>query len=267
LAIPTPCTSKANQVGSPASLTAGAGNTSSARSTVVTPSSTGYWCFGAYYSGDSNYEGSSDTSTDECFSVGAAATTTSSLPASSRIAIGGSNSDNVTVSGNSAGSAPSGTVSFYECGPTASAAPCTSKANQVGATVTLSPGPGDVSYASSASFVFNCEGTYCFAAYYSGSSNYNASSDTTVTECFVVGAAPTITKFTPTDGPPGTVVTVKGTNLTGAAKVTLNGTSVTVTSNTATKIKFTVPVGAKSGVIKIVTLAGSVASATKFTVT
>jgi hypothetical protein len=266
-ASPQSCTSQANQLGSPVAVTAGAGNTSSANSVTFTPHAGGYYCFGAYFSGDSYYAASSDTSTDECFDVTKASSTTTSLPGSGRIAIGGMNSDNVTVAGITDGGAPTGTVKFYECGPTANSMSCTSQLNQVGSTVTLTPGPGDVSYASSASIVFADEGTYCFGAYYSGNSNYSASSDTTVTECFVVGAAPTITSFTPTHGAPGTTVTITGTNLSGALSVKIGSTAATITHNTATKIKITVPAGAHTGKIKVVTMAGSVTSSTKFTVT
>jgi hypothetical protein len=189
------------------------------------------------------------------------------LPASNRVAVSAVNSDNVTVAGNTTGGAPSGTVSFYECGPTAGPTPCTSLANQVGGPVTLTPGPGDVSYASSTTISFNTEGTYCFGVYYSGDTNYNASSDTTATECYVVGAAPTITSFSPASGPVGTTVTIKGTNLSSATKVTFSGVVAVIISNTATKIKAEVPAGAHSGKIKVVTPAGSVNSATSFKVT
>ena len=265
-ASPAPCTSQTDQVGSPVSLMAGAGHTSSAQSATFTPTSAGYWCFAGYYSGDSNYEGSSDTSTDECFDVTVATPTVTSQPSSTSIAIGASNSDNVDVAGNIPGGPPSGTVKFYECGPTSGSTPCTSQAHQVGTTVTLTPGAGDVSYASSASMVFGSAGTYCFGAYYSGDSNYGSGSDTTVTECSVVGA-PTITSFSPTYGGPGTTVTIKGTNLAGATKVTIGGKAATITSDTASKIKVTVPGDAKTGKIKVVTIAGSALSSQTFTVT
>jgi uncharacterized protein (TIGR03437 family) len=89
-----------------------------------------------------------------------------------------------------------------------------------------------------------------------------------VTECFhAVGAAPTITSFNPTVGRPGITVTITGTNLTGATHVRFNGTSAVIISNTATKIKVTVPAGASTGKIQVVTPSGTVKSSTKFTVT
>ncbi len=57
----------------------------------------------------------------------------------------------------------------------------------------------------------------------------------------------------------GTVVTIKGTNLSGATKVTFNGVKGTITSDTATKIKVKVPLRATTGKIEVVT-------ATAFTV-
>jgi hypothetical protein len=84
---------------------------------------------------------------------------------------------------------------------------------------------------------------------------------------FGVVAPPSITKFTPTRGPVGTVVTIKGTNLAGATKVTFNGVKGTITSDSATKIKVKVPSGATTGKIKVVGPSGKATSATAFTVT
>jgi photosystem II stability/assembly factor-like uncharacterized protein len=80
-------------------------------------------------------------------------------------------------------------------------------------------------------------------------------------------ATPTITSFTPTSGPVGTSVTITGTNFTGATAVRFNGTNATYTVNSATQITATVPSGATTGVITVVTPAGSANSATSFTVT
>jgi hypothetical protein len=52
---------------------------------------------------------------------------------------------------------------------------------------------------------------------------------------------PTIKSFTPTSGPVGTEVTIKGTNLAGVTKVSFNKTVAVVVSDTATKIKADVP--------------------------
>ncbi len=78
---------------------------------------------------------------------------------------------------------------------------------------------------------------------------------------------PTITKFTPTSGNVGSVVTITGTNLYGATWVTFDGIKGTVTSDSTTTIKVTVPTGAKTGKIKVTTAGGSVTSSASFTVT
>ncbi len=138
-----------------------------------TATSTGYWCFAGYYSGDSNYSASSDTSTDECFDVTSGSTSTVSTPTSSRITLGQSDTDNATVTGNAAGGSPTGTVSFYECGPTSVATPCTSKADEVGTAVDVTAGADDTSTAVSVSFTPSSSGYWCYGAYYSGDSNYS----------------------------------------------------------------------------------------------
>ena len=78
---------------------------------------------------------------------------------------------------------------------------------------------------------------------------------------------PTITRFSPASGPAGTVVTITGTTLNGATKVTFNGVKGTITKDTATTIKVKVPSGARTGKIKVVTPGGKVKTATAFTVT
>ncbi len=186
-ASPEPCTSLANQVGSPVGVTAGANDTSSASSVSFTPSSSGYWCFAGYYSGDANYAGSSDTTTDECFEVMAHSSTTTT-PASKNIDLGSASSDSAVVNGGATYGSPTGTVTFYECGPTATPEPCTSEANQLGSPVPVTAGASDTSSASSVSFTPSSAGYWCFAGYYSGDVNYAASSDTSTDECFDVAA-------------------------------------------------------------------------------
>ena len=184
---PTPCLSTADPVGNAVGVTAGSGNTSTANSVSFTPTSTGYWCFAADYSGDSNYASSSDTSsTDECFDVTVAPTSTVSAPASSSIVLGSSDTDSATVTGGAIGGSPTGTVSFYECGPTSSPTPCLSTADPVGNAVGVTAGSGNTSTANSVSFTPTSTGYWCFAADYSGDSNYASSSDTSNTECFDV---------------------------------------------------------------------------------
>ena len=60
---------------------------------------------------------------------------------------------------------------------------------------------------------------------------------------------PTITSFTPTSGPVGTIITVTGTNLSGATAARVNGTAGTITANTATSLTFTVAAGSTTGAV------------------
>ena len=77
----------------------------------------------------------------------------------------------------------------------------------------------------------------------------------------------TITSFTPAIGPPGTLVTVYGSNFTGATAVDFNGVSTsnfTVISDT--EVTGTVPSGATTGKISVVTPAGTATSTDDFTI-
>ncbi len=86
---------------------------------------------------------------------------------------------------------------------------------------------------------------------------------------YLVTAAgvPKITGFTPLSGPPGTTVTIKGDNLSGATKVALNGAALTITQDTATTIKATIPPRATTGTIEVATLGEIVKAPTPFRVT
>ena len=78
---------------------------------------------------------------------------------------------------------------------------------------------------------------------------------------------PTITTFMPTGGQAGTVVTVLGSNFTGATQVTFNGTAATAfTVISATQLTVTVPSGATTGPVGVVAPTGTATSATPFTV-
>jgi DNA-binding beta-propeller fold protein YncE len=93
------------------------------------------------------------------------------------------------------------------------------------------------------------------------------SNNNTVTEITIQGAPPTITYFSPASGQVGSVVTIKGTNLSDVTKVTFNGVKGTVTKDKATQIKVEVPSGAKTGKILVVTPSGNVKTATALKVT
>jgi len=83
----------------------------------------------------------------------------------------------------------------------------------------------------------------------------------------VTPPAPIVASFTPTTGKKGvTVVTVKGTNLTGAT-VTIGSTPVTLSAGaSSTSFKFVIPAGATSGKITVTTGGGSVSSSSTLTI-
>ena len=77
---------------------------------------------------------------------------------------------------------------------------------------------------------------------------------------------PAITSFTPTSGPVGTKVTIKGSGFIGATKVTFGGVkAISYTVDSGTQITATVPIGAKTGNIAVTTPGGSASKGT-FTV-
>ena len=81
---------------------------------------------------------------------------------------------------------------------------------------------------------------------------------------------PTITSFLPSSGSVGTTVTITGTGFDGTTlannSVTFNGTSATLTSATSTSIVVTVPTGATTGVITVTVNGKSVSTSSNFTV-
>jgi hypothetical protein len=79
--------------------------------------------------------------------------------------------------------------------------------------------------------------------------------------------APTVSSFTPMRGDLGTVVTIQGSDFTGATSVTIGGGEVTFTVDSDVQITATVRKGAKTGRIRVTTPAGIGASAQDFTVT
>jgi hypothetical protein len=70
-------------------------------------------------------------------------------------------------------------------------------------------------------------------------------------------------KFKPAKGKVGKKVTITGSTLSGATKVSFNGTPAVITTDTATKITTKVPVGATTGPISVTTLTGGTATTPK----
>ncbi|MBC7446705.1 MAG: IPT/TIG domain-containing protein, partial [Hymenobacteraceae bacterium] len=84
-------------------------------------------------------------------------------------------------------------------------------------------------------------------------------------ESFVV-VRPTLTSFTPTSGPVGTVVTITGTNLAEVTAVTFSGLAATSfqVNATGTELTATVPPGAGADQIKVFMGAGSILASDSF---
>ena len=77
---------------------------------------------------------------------------------------------------------------------------------------------------------------------------------TSITNFFL---PPAINGFAPTNGVPGTVVTLSGVNFTNATDVSFNGASASFTVVNNTSVTATVPANATSGTISITTPGGS----------
>lgn len=78
---------------------------------------------------------------------------------------------------------------------------------------------------------------------------------------------PVVSSFSPTAGPVGAQVVIKGTGLTQSNKATFGGVKATTFNvNSATQVTATVPTGAKTGQISITTAGGSAIGPGIFTV-
>jgi uncharacterized repeat protein (TIGR03803 family) len=80
-----------------------------------------------------------------------------------------------------------------------------------------------------------------------------------------VGLGPFV-KTLPTSGEVGTLVRILGTNLTGVASVTFNGTAAMFTAVSPSLITTNVPTGATTGTLRVVTAGGTLSSNVAFLV-
>jgi hypothetical protein len=80
-------------------------------------------------------------------------------------------------------------------------------------------------------------------------------------------AASSVSGFTPMSGPAGTLVTVVGLNFAGASSVKFNGAAGSFQVVSDNSLKATVPTGATTGKIQVVTPGGTAASTESFQVT
>jgi len=82
-----------------------------------------------------------------------------------------------------------------------------------------------------------------------------------------INLAPTITSFTPSTGPVGTLVTITGTNLSSPTAFTIGGVAAIVVSNDGTSLVGMVMPGATTGAISVTTAGGTATGGSNFTVT
>ena len=79
--------------------------------------------------------------------------------------------------------------------------------------------------------------------------------------------APAIASFSPSSGPPGTAVTITGTNFAGATAVTFNGVAAVYNVVSPTQIQTVVPAGSSTGTLSVTTPGGTATSPSQFVVT
>lgn len=80
----------------------------------------------------------------------------------------------------------------------------------------------------------------------------------------VTPPGPSIISFSPTSGATSDVITITGTNFTGATSVRFNGVPASYTIDSATQITATVPNGSSSGLLEVVSPNGMAQSSTGF---
>ena len=210
--------------------------------TVGSPLLPGRYCFRAEWPGDSNYPitnpplKESGTGDSECFAVAKIPTSTVTTPVDGSgtethtIVLGGSIQDKAVVTGQTtSGPIPTGNVTFFECGPAATA--CTTGGTQVGSAVSLgTPNggpPNPFATAVSSAFTPTSVGSYCFRAEYGGDLVYDGSSGDGDTECFTVTTTSSTTSaqvWLPNDSATihsGSGSTLDATPLSGTLSFTL----------------------------------------------
>jgi len=234
-----PCQAGAGTTESLGDITlAGSGEVGTTTSLPFTPSGLGSYCFSAFYSGDHTYASVlEDSSPQQCFTAtrfeGPAVDTN---PASASLALGESNTDTATVSGIVGGPAPTGTVTFYECGPLWVYDICTTLATSpdpnttpVGSPVPLVANSANTAVATSVAFTAPSVGEYCFEAVYSGDGTYPAGPEN-ADACFsvsrfrpVIAAAPADSSIVlgGSDTDSATVTGVDGVDPTGYVDFTV----------------------------------------------
>src|SRR6185312_2423762 len=73
----------------------------------------------------------------------------------------------------------------------------------------------------------------------------------------VLPPPPSISSFSPTSGPVGTLVTISGSNLSNASSVIIGGVAAAIGTNSANQIQATVGAGATTGLVVVTTPGGT----------
>jgi uncharacterized repeat protein (TIGR03803 family) len=107
--------------------------------------------------------------------------------------------------------------------------------------------------------VQDTNGTFYGTTYYGGTDGIGTVFSVSV------GLGPFV-KTLPTSGKVGAAIKILGTSLTGATSVTFNGTAATFKVASSTEITTTVPTGATTGTVKVVTPSGTLSSNVAFRV-
>ena len=94
-----------------------------------------------------------------------------------------------------------------------------------------------------------------------------ATSAATLASSHIFLVVPVVKSFVPASGPVGTTVTITGTGLTGTTKVTFGSKGAAFSVNSNSQITATVPAGAKTAKISVLTAGGKASSPSSFTVT
>jgi len=131
-------------------------------------------------------------------------------------------------------------------------------------------GPGTVTFGNvsslSSTATFSANGTYVLRLT-ANDGQLQKTDDVTIGVNTALDNAPIISTFTPTSGAVGAVVTISGSNFTGATSVAFNGTTATsFTVNSSTQITATVPAAATTGKITVANSTGTGISADDFIV-
>ena len=208
----------------------------------LTPTVAGnYWWY-ASYNGDSNNNAEHSTcpSATETIVAKASPTVTAAAPGTGTAGTAIAASSISSVLAGSSGSNATGTITFYEDGPSASApASCTGAGwNSVGTATVTNNG----TYNPSAGLTPTVAGNYWWYVSYNGDANNNAAASTcpSATETIVALASPTVTAAAPSTGTAGTAIATSaissafgsssGSNATGTITFYEDGPSASAPS-------------------------------------